>query len=536
MAKNDSGPIGAGSGFTEKPQAGHQAVSTAESFGDHALLIRLVTDGTPKILLGLAVGAALSFSAIALWRNELPPFATYRSGITVTMPSAADGKYPNGSAFAISDLRSPIVLEEVYRANNLSKYGLKLEDFIGMISVSPYSPAYDSVVERFQGRLTNKALTFEERQAIEDEFRNTIRSLTAGGAIVALSLPDSGVIPASLAAKIVDDIPAKWAEIYIGRLGVANLPLPASGTTIVDAGLIGELDYPLAYDYLTSRIGIVLEQIKNLKDYSGTVTFISEKTGKSIDDIQRDLTSLSEYRVTLGLRPFVDRGLSRDPATTLAIYDNVAKTLEQDTASQLAYSEKLSTVLDEYGARSNAISGQTDGSAGNVQPGVNSGMITLGQPIDSSLIDKVIRLSNRQIEFEFEKGLLERKLDFENTGISFNERKLRTIERRNAILNGSLAGEERIMAEAKFTKGMTRAINDVNQIWSDVLLMTDELNLKRYNNDKVLYQLSNLSAKTRIEKPSVFSMNNLLLALVITLVGGAIGLLHALWRNFIRPA
>ncbi len=535
MIANDTGAHMESVGHHEKATHAYGPREAAQpGIGSH-LVVESLVSALPKVVLGLALGAVISVGLLTLLRMAMPPLATYRSGVTITMASGAEGRYPNGAKFAISDLRSPLVLAEVYKKNKLETYDILLDDFIGMISVSPYSPGYQSAVDRFQTRLSNKTLTFEERKAIEDDFRNTINSLNASGMQVALTVPDTGKIPASLATKIVDDIPAKWAEIYVERLGVANMPLPTSGVDIVDAQLLGLLDYPLAYDYLVSRVGIVLDQIQNLKEFSGSTTFVSAKSGKSIDDLQRILASMAEFKLTLGLRPLVDGGLSRDPVATVAIYDNLTKNLELDSVSQREYSRRVGGVLQDYASR---VGDPTVAPLGSSLSGQSGGgtVVTLGQSIDGGLVDKVAQLSNRPAEFAFEKDLLEKKLDYENAGVSFDDKKLRMTNRRNAILNNSLDPAARATMEEKFNVNLADVATTLNQIWGDVLQMTDEVNLKRFNNDKVLYNLSNLSDNVRVERPTVFSTNNVLIALVITLFCAMAGLLYSLWKQFFRPS
>ncbi len=534
MIGHDSGAQVERVGHHEKSVDAHRHNEVAQrDVGTH-LVIESLVSALPKMVLGLALGAAVSVGLLTLLRIAIPPLATYRSGVTITMASAADGRYPNGAKFGISDLRSPLVLEEVYKKNNLETYEVRLEDFIGMISVSPYSPAFQSAVDRFQARLANKTLTFEERKAIEDDFRNTIASLNASGMLVAMTVLDTGKIPASLATKIVDDIPAKWAEIYIERLGVANLPLPTSGVDIVDAQLLEGLDYPLAYDYLVSRVGIVSEQLQSLKDFSGSMSFVSQKSGKSVDDLQRDLSSMAEFKLTLGLRPLVDNGLSNNPEATVAIYDNLARNLELDSISQREYSRRVDGALVDFDSRAGSPSAAS--AAGSVSGESGGGtVVTLGQSIDTSLVDKVVQLSNRPAEFEFEKELLEKKLEFENLGVRLDDKKLRISGRRNAIKNRSIDDADTTKIEQEFKSNLLASTTSLNKIWSDALQMTDEINSNRYNNDKILYVLSNLSDDVRIERPTVFSVNNLLLAISISLFGLIVGLLYSLWKQFFRP-
>ena len=73
-------------------------------------------------------------------------------------------------------------------------------------------------------------------------------------------------------------------------------------------------------------------------------------------DLQRELESIDQFRLKLGLKPIVDQGLAREPAVTSLIYVNLISSLEKDALEQAALSERTSSVINEF--RSNKDAGQ----------------------------------------------------------------------------------------------------------------------------------------------------------------------------------
>jgi hypothetical protein len=499
--------------------------SDGETASDYSIgeVIRFVTSSLPLAILGALIVGLISLAILLLARVALPEVATFRTALVITMPNSADGKYPNGSDFAITDLRSTAVMEQVYRSNNLSDYGLKLDKFLGMVSVEAYSPAFDNISDRFRARLDNKTLNFEERKIIEGEYAEALKSLKSNAIMVSLSVPESSKIPDSVAKKTVDDIPAAWADVYINQLGVANLPLAVSGADLVDKAYVSDLDFPLAYDYLVGQSDRLVHQIESISNLPGSISLISKSSGKSISDLQRDLEAIREFRLELGMKPIVDQGLSRDPSATLLTYVNKISSLEKDASAQSQYAGKVSIILGDL--RTN-----TNSAASGTVPSANAAA-QIAPQFDAGFVDKILELSKGGETLEFEKGLLEAKLKFENTSVGIMDRRARMFERRDALLNSTLTTDARAALEKKFTIGMDQATIELNALWGESKKFVEELGAKRFNYDKALYQLNELAGEKRVERSSLINRYFLLVLSLALIVGGLIGFVIFGWRR-----
>ena len=145
--------------------AGEEA---ATEFSRH--LFQAIWAARMAMLAVLVTSIVLGIGVLILYRMSRPLVTTYSTAISVTMPGAAERRYPNGMPFAVSDLQSPIVLETVFRNNGLDQYGVSLAAFAAMVSVSAESPALETANQRFRERLSRKDLTFEEQKSIEAEY------------------------------------------------------------------------------------------------------------------------------------------------------------------------------------------------------------------------------------------------------------------------------------------------------------------------------------------------------------------------------
>lgn len=525
MSKKETGFSGEERVYPELMHSNSAEISASEtSTGDIARYIR---DALPQIVASALIVGILGVAGVFFSRLALPGVTSYRTSLVITMAGAEPGKYPNGTTFAPTDLRSPAVLDEVFQANKLSNYGMDLVTFLGMVSVETYSPSFSSMTERFRARLSDKALTFEEKKSIEAEFQQSIDNLSAKGVLLTLTLHESDKIPDVLAQKIVDDIPAKWAGLFVDRLGVANLPVPVSGSKLIDENFLRELDFPMAYDYLSDLSGKLQSKLSAIQALPGAISLISEKSGKGIDDLLREAEAIDQYRLKLSLKPLVDQGLSRDPLVTASIYTNRLDSIQKDASRQAELSDKVSRVLNDFRSKKSS-SAAGEASSGGIST------VTSGPQFDGAFIDKIIELSKQGGGVEFEQGLLQKKLEYENQNVSLSDQARRLAQRRDAIASNPLTLEARKDLEGRFIAGVELATKELNSLWADSYEFLSEINTERLNNDKALYRLNELPAEIRVEKQDFVTRRSLLVILALSFFGALAGLTSFAWRRALQ--
>lgn len=520
MTKYEHGP-----GFAEKPQAsfasGQAAIQDDElSFSD---IVRFFFRARYWMLAG-----ALCFmlaAAFLLFAKELvqPLPVSYSSAVVVTMNGVEEGKYPNGSPYSVTDLRSAAVLEEVHRINKLQDYGINLAEFGGMVSVASYSPAYSVLVDRYRQRLSDTEITFEERKQIEAEFQQSINSLNSSGLIVTFTVQQNRQLPVQIGTKVADDIPSTWADVFTKRLGVANLPILVSGSPLVNEGLAAKLDYPLGFDYLRQQADVIIIQIGSLNGVPGIGTFISTKS-KSLEDVSRDFAAFQTFQLDLGLKPIVDLGLSKDVALTSLVYENRIRALSRDAATQSEYSTKVAGVLNSIGAPATGPTATTEGG-----PTAN-----FSTQIDGAFVDKIVQLSEKSSVLDFEKELQLQRLGFENQTVSISDARTRLTERLSALQQTTLSGVEKQRLEKQFVAGYAEAIVELNEIWGQLVDLSSEFSASRLNYDKTLYRLSSLPGDVRISKAAVADRRSLLLLAAAAVIGAFLGAFLCLARRQLK--
>jgi hypothetical protein len=507
LALLDSNPV------SHVPKSAGAAPEREYGFGDIA---RFVWRSRLHILSGTVISGLLGASFFLYYRLAVPPLTTYRTAITLTMPGANPGEYPNGMRFAPSDLRSPAVLNEVYRVNDVGALGVDFQKFSGMITVEAYSPVTESTIQRYRVRLENKQLTFEERKQIEAEFNATMQSLRDRALVVAVSISDGLNISQELGNKLASDIPAKWADLYMNRLGAMRLPVANSGAPLVDKALLTSLDYPLAYDYLIDQKDKMDKRIDEVGGLPGAANLLSRPSGKSFADLKRDLEAMAEFRMRRVLQPIVELGLSRTPEMTAIAYENMIGHLGLQIKTTAERSRLVTGIVADVDANTAQTNQPSAGGAGGT---------AVMQPIDGSFVDKIIELSSKSSGVAFRETLLEKKLGLDNDGVSTGELSTRYSNRLAAIRRFSAENGANPQLVSTFEKGVAAVIVELDRLWSEANDILEQANITRVGSDKSLYVSQELPGNAVMSREPLFTARMGVITAATALAGALLGFL-----------
>jgi hypothetical protein len=403
----------------------------------------------------------------------------------------------------------------VHEDNHLSDRGIDLPTFAGMVTVEAYSPILESTIDRYRKRLDNKQLTFEERKLVEAEFSASMGSILGRDVVVGVTVSDSWNVSKELGTKLASDIPAKWADIYVNQLGAARLPVPVSGTALVDRALLAGLDYPLAYDYLDELKRKLGSRISEISALPGASTLVSQPAGKSLADLQRSLEAVSEFRMRRVLQPIVDLGLTKSPKMTAITYENMIENLNLTSRSTAERSQLVSGIVTDVDA---------NGSRASAQVGGGSGFSTAGMmpQMDGTFVDKIIELSSKGSGVAFREDLLQRKLGLENDGVSTKELSTRFAQRLGAIKQFDTLNDTNPELVPTFVQGAASVAAEMDTLWTETNNILEQVNLKRLNFDKALYKSSELAGNVVISREPALSQRMILIVAAVSALGALI--------------
>lgn len=477
-------------------------------------VVLFIWDARYWMVIPALIGVVVSIGLYLFTGLVSPSTTTYQSASSLTMLSKNPSEYPNGSPYAITDVRSPAVLAEVYRRNQVERYGMSLSEFGDSIGVGPYSPLRDAIADRFRVRLSNRQITAQEREAIESEFRTALAAASREGFLVSFTVPDNIKIPSDVGRKVASDVAVVWSEIFVEVLGVAGTTVPKSGAELIDIKLAGSLDYPLAFDYLTDSMNLLKNRLETIATVPGIQTAQLSDGATTIFDLQRRVSNLEAIYVNKVLRPIVDRGVSKNPTLTVLTYENQIERLKVDEQLQQKKAEIVSEIVAEGASADRMLAGVAPPAA--AQPGVLPPMAGISIPqFGDSFIDRIVSMSLTGAGLQNRQDLLRQKLDYAN--ISANLAKERQITEARVAAIRSFGDHETSTLITAFDDTMNIVESELNQVWKSANTILVTLDSQTLNSQGRLYAPVAIAQE---ELRSSFLASRFLALMSLAIIGG----------------
>jgi len=124
---------------------------------------------------------------------------------------AEKGEYANGTPFSASEIVASPVLTEVFKANDLQRFG-KYEDFEPSVFVLQSDLDLDLLSYEYRARLADTKLSPVDRTRIEEEFRRKRDALLDPVYTISMRRQERlKTLPRDLMNKVLLDILATWA-------------------------------------------------------------------------------------------------------------------------------------------------------------------------------------------------------------------------------------------------------------------------------------------------------------------------------------
>ncbi|HEX7762043.1 MAG TPA: hypothetical protein VF433_00300 [Cellvibrio sp.] len=328
----------------------------------------------------LVIISALFGAVNAIQILATTPETVYSKPIRLTFANAHLQQFPSGAKFVHSDIIAPAIAQQVFERNNLSAYGLKVSDFQGGLSATPYAPTYPFIIERYNRRLADKRLTAEGIADLQKQMDEEIAQATAGEVLISWRLNKHSV-PRDVAEKVLADLPAIWAEKAIKEKGVLEIKAHLTTAKSLNLTMIKEEELLVAGDILTDKINLLKENIRELSTFEGSQTITDPNTGMRLSDLSNALDDLNNYVATSVLASIRIQGLSNSPELSEYYYTDKLNRLNIKLKS-LEY--EAASIRDSY-RQSNTSNGL--GAGGNT----NNQM--LAPQLNSDILDKLSSLS-----------------------------------------------------------------------------------------------------------------------------------------------
>lgn len=487
-------------------------------------------------VLGMAVVGAilLCISVLLVLLLVFPAERTASIQVRMLFEGAAEGRYPNLTAFSPAEIIATPVLSEVYRMNELQRFG-PYADFRESMTVLQASLEQELLAAAYSARLADTKLTPTDRAKLEDEFRKRLADVKEP--VYSLTMRRSSrlkVIPAVLEEKILNDTLAVWAQQAKDLKGAVRFNVPAVSQRLMEPGAV-ERDFLVAADDLRLQARRAVEVTQGLMNVPGAATFRSAKELVSLSDVDFALKHALRTEIEPLMSMIQQAGLTNDPpATQQYLRSRISQLrLERDaTRGRIqAMQDALRGYMTAKGARTN------EGVAGEGTAARQQGFDTqtLIPQFSDTFLDRVIEMSTptQAADVAYRQNLSDRLIaeGEELSGLERDTAYYEQLEDSGRPGAGPLPAAQVVAMKQR----LQRAADAVQLSIGRLATVYAELSEQRLNPSASLYAISRpFATKTRYALAWSTVMLSLALAVLLALIVTPI--VCAFHRSSIRQA
>jgi len=319
---------------------------------------------------------------------------------------AEKGEYPNGTLFSTSEIVAGPVLTEVFRANDLQRFG-KYEDFKDSVFVLQSNLDLDLLTYEYRGRLADTKLNPVDRARIEEEFRRKREALV--DPVYSLNMRRRErltTLPRDLMNKVLLDILGTWATQADERKGATKYNVDVLSPSILQREMLEQEDYLVAIDILRAKTSRVLATIDEIAKLPGAKTIRVGEKRVTLAEVRAGLEDVVRFRLEPLLGLIRSEGVTKNSRALLLYANNQLFQLRQEQQESSARVEALQASVREFSTQGASSAGDAKAGAAGSAGGPGSGAVT--PQLDQSFLDRIMGLSTAKDEFEYKRKITDR--------------------------------------------------------------------------------------------------------------------------------
>jgi hypothetical protein len=356
-----------------------------------------------RVMLVAFVAIVLGYLALMMTAYARQPHERIASiAVRLTFEGAAEDHFPNGTKFSSTEIVSTPVLTEVFRKNDLQRFGT-FEFFKDSMFVLQSNPDLELLSFEYQTKLSDARIGPVERARLEEEFRKKRESLKSP--IVSVNLRRTermSRMPDVLMSKILGDTLSTWAEQAAQRKGIARYDTPVLSRNVLRKDLLSTEDYVIAADVLRSTIERILTTVADVEKIPGSGAIRVGEQQVGLADIRAHLEDLVRFRVQPLISDIRYSGVSRN-ASRIDLY--FEGRLYETQAALDGAEQRLRTVQDALRAY------QQRGIDAGLTPGDSGRSASVTPQLSESFIDKLVDLSRQSNDVQYRQDMTNRVIE-----------------------------------------------------------------------------------------------------------------------------
>lgn len=404
-----------------------------------------------------ALYAGVQAAKIAFVADEV----TYSKPIRLTFPGAHNLRFPNGALFSYGDIIAPAVVQIAHERNRLSDYGMGAAELQASLSAEPYAPTYPIIIDKYNKLLSARNLSFEQSNELRQRMQAELEQASSGTVLIGMRL-DKAQLPATVASKVLSDIPVIWAERTMRDKGVLNLDIQLVSAGSLNRKLINEVEYIITGDLLDEKLNLLRTNIERLSAFEGSSTIVDPQSNMRLVDLDYAIQDLSRYVIDELMSPIRFLGISRNPQLSVYYYEDRLKKFNmrldlltnQANLARQAFNSYVQTERDA----STASGGETAQSLGFAQ-------------MNTDTLDKLLTMSGEAEREAYKQKLndlwLQHNLEAAQVRSQIQQTETTIAALRDALTKRNGGKTERDEAEQAY-------LDRINQMLPDILKQMDD--------------------------------------------------------------
>ena len=233
----------------------------------------------------LVAGSLLLAFRVATYENVTEYVIEFR------FEGRENNQYPNGTPFSLSDIIAPAVLSDVYEAEKISRFGLNYRDFQSAITIAPFVPERQKLIDKFQAIDARRATTAELDEA-QEQLQRDLTAASQRYAVIRFTTTGYS-IPASAIAKILTDIAKSWERNAIEVRGVVKLNLNAVQPSLFNEANFSGLERLTSLRFINIKLKDLKIFVESMLNTPGGMIVVDEKSGYNISGLLSAINRVS---------------------------------------------------------------------------------------------------------------------------------------------------------------------------------------------------------------------------------------------------
>jgi hypothetical protein len=469
--------------------------------------------------LGATLVTALLGVIVLVWQpSRRSVYLEFRPVFT----GASDGRYPNQTPFAGTDIVDETIIGRIHAQNGLEQY-CSDSDFRSGLIVQQSSPDLRFLDSDYQARLADTRLSAVDRERLRDDYEAARRAVVAQFRLAYIEPLPCRAIPSDLLQKALPEVLDLWAQESEQRRGVMRARVAVLTPAVFDWTTSPDESLLVRADLIRGTILRVVENILEVEKLPGSELIRAGEQQVSLREVRVRIEDLIQRR----LEPVIAvaaRGLGRESIQWLE-QRLASASVQQRAADQRV--EAYRSALREYSGVSTA----PPPSVGDRREGQTPADVQALTPqIDRTFIDRLIEMSEGNAEFrqEITRSMMDASVEAVSSSAA--------VEHYRVVLNAIKSAEGPSLSRDELVKRLdqiTQEAKDATRVFNQIY---EEFSRVAFRAGPAMY---------RIERPPdvqvlraftprylAFLVLGVLLATPLILAIGA--LVHHYGRRFIR--